>query len=197
MRQVYPRALPGAGSESRTNSPPFTSSTESWANAPTRSFGPCRSTSAPIGRPHSCSTSRMVRHNLAHPIRRCVAHVDAKHVGAGVKQRSHDASIGGGWTQRGDDFGAAAAPHRGGLPGGAAGRVAGAGPDGWPGAGRCVAVSLPSVSWTVQVCCSPVSTSKKPVRSKPRARQSPVPLMVNSLSRVHMKAAPDHSPPRS
>ena len=45
--------------------------------------------------------------------------------------------------------------------------------------------------------CSPVSTSKKPVRSKPRARQSAMPRMVNSLSRVHMKACPIHSPPWS
>ena len=58
-------------------------------------------------------------------------------------------------------------------------------------------VSFVSVSCTVQARCSPVSTSKNPVRSKPRARQSSVPRMVNSLSRVHMKARPDHSPPRS
>ena len=65
------------------------------------------------------------------------------------------------------------------------------------GSGRCAGCSLDSVSCTVQERCSPVSTSKKPVRSKPRARQSSMPRMVNSLSRVHMKACPDHSPPRS
>src|SRR5665213_612254 len=62
---------------------------------------------------------------------------------------------------------------------------------------RCPDCSLDSVNCTVQARCSPVSTSKKPVRSKPRARQFSVPLMVNSLSREHMKACPDHSPPRS
>ena len=62
---------------------------------------------------------------------------------------------------------------------------------------RCAGCSLDSVNCTVQARCSPVSTSKKPVRSKPRARQFSVPLMVNSLSREHMKACPDHSPPRS
>src|SRR6266851_2475631 len=62
---------------------------------------------------------------------------------------------------------------------------------------RCAGCSLDSVSCTVQARCSPVSTSKKPVRSKPRARQFSLPLMVNSLSREHMKACPDHSPPRS
>src|SRR5207244_2772878 len=62
---------------------------------------------------------------------------------------------------------------------------------------RCPGCSLASVSCTVHARCSPVSTSKNPVRSKPRARQFSVPLMVNSLSREHMNACPDHSPPRS
>src|SRR5208282_1799408 len=33
------------------------------------------------------------------------------------------------------------------------------------GSGCCGACSLDSVSWTVHAACSPVSTSKKPVRS--------------------------------
>src|ERR1700732_3633660 len=68
---------------------------------------------------------------------------------------------------------------------------------GIPGTRCAGCCSLDSVSCTVQARCSPVSTSKKPVRSNPRARQFSVPLMVNSLSREHMKACPDHSPPRS
>ena len=44
---------------------------------------------------------------------------------------------------------------------------------GVPGvSGRCCGPSAVSVSCTVQTRCSPVSTSKNPVRSKPRARQS-------------------------
>jgi len=39
-------------------------------------------------------------------------------------------------------------------------------------AGAAAALPRLSVSCTVQARCSPVSTSKKPVRSKPRARQS-------------------------
>ena len=78
------------------------------------------------------------------------------------------------------------------MPGGPPGPTV----PGIPGT-RCAGCSLDSVSCTVQARCSPVSTSKKPVRSKPRARQFSVPLMVNSLSREHMKACPDHSPPRS
>ena len=57
---------------------------------------------------------------------------------------------------------------------------------GIPGTRCCAGCSLDSVSCTVQARCSPVSTSKKPVRSKPRARQFSVPLMVNSFSREHM-----------
>ena len=56
---------------------------------------------------------------------------------------------------------------------------------------------LVSVSCTVQLFCSPVSTSKKPLRSKPLARQLSSPRMENSLSLVHMNAFPAHSPPRS
>src|SRR6202041_1615215 len=78
------------------------------------------------------------------------------------------------------------------MPGGPPGPTV----PGIPGT-RCAGCSLDSVNCTVQARCSPVSTSKKPVRSKPRARQFSVPLMVNSLSREHMKACPDHSPPRS
>ncbi len=44
-------ASPAAGSESSTKLSPFLSCTPPSAKAPTRSFGPCRSTRIPIGRP--------------------------------------------------------------------------------------------------------------------------------------------------
>jgi len=55
-----------------------------------------------------------------------------------------------------------------------------------------------SVSCTVQLFVSlPVSTSKNPVRLKPRAKQSCRPSILNSRSDVHMNTLPFHSPPRS
>src|SRR6185437_1251725 len=154
---------------------------------------------------------------LAHLVMRGMAHVDAEHVGAGLEQPPDHGAAGGGGAQRGQNLDPAQ-PSHGLLPGAAAG----GGPDvpggvplgapetpgmpagafgltvpGIPGT-RCPGCcSADSVNWTVQARCSPVSTSKKPVRSKPRARQFSVPLMVNSLSREHMNAWPDHSPPRS
>ncbi|EJW11141.1 hypothetical protein A33M_3402 [Rhodovulum sp. PH10] len=94
-------------------------------------------------------------------------------------------------SQRGEDLHSAAPSHRVGAPAGNWGpvgvgvRPGGTAISGVPCPGR-VACSFESVNCTVQVCCSPVSTSKKPVRSYPRARQSSVPRIVNSLSRVHM-----------
>ena len=63
--------------------------------------------------------------------------------------------------------------------------------------GRRFPVSPGSVNCTVQLFCSPVSTSKKPVRSKPRATQSSMPWIVNILSRVHIAALPPQAPPWS
>src|SRR3954470_20297718 len=144
-----------------------------------------------------------------------MAHIDAEDVGPGLEQATDHRAVGGCRAKRCKDLGAAQTPHGllpgagpccrpdapGGVPGelDMPGRFPGPpGPTvpGIPGT-RCAGCSLDSVSCTVQARCSPVSTSKKPVRSKPRARQFSVPLMVNSLSREHMKACPDHSPPRS
>src|SRR3954469_14179117 len=146
---------------------------------------------------------------LAHLLVRGVAHIDAGDVGAGLEQTTDHRAVGRGGAKRCKDLDSAQASH-GLAPGAAAGGRPGPpgaldipgrfppGPTvpGMPGT-RCAGCSLDSVSCTVQARCSPVSTSKKPVRSKPRARQFSVPLMVNSLSREHMNACPDHSPPRS
>src|ERR1700694_2958889 len=153
---------------------------------------------------------------LAHLVVRGMAHIDAEDVGAGLEQATDHRKVGRGRAKRGEDLDAAQASHGlvpgavvggrpdapGGVPPGELdmpGRFPGPpGPTvpGIPGT-RCAGCSLDSVSCTVQARCSPESTSKKPVRSNPRARQFSVPLMVNSLSREHMKACPDHSPPRS
>src|SRR5260221_3114664 len=163
---------------------------------------------------------------FAHLVVRGVAHIDAEDVGAGLEQAPDHRAVGGCRAKRCKDLDAAQAPHGllpgatpggrpdppGGVPPGEFGRLGAApgeldmpgrfpGPPGptvpgIPGT-RCAGCSLDSVSCTVQARCSPVSTSKKPVRSKPRARQFSVPLMVNSLSREHMKACTAHSPPWS
>lgn len=116
-------------------------------------------------------------HHLAHPLRRGVAHVDAEHVGAGLEQAGDRRLVGTGGSEGRDDLHTPLASHREGLPGkgcGLDGRPCAGGTamkEGEPGAeggapaGRCEDCSLESVSCTVQVCCSPVSTSKKPVRS--------------------------------
>src|SRR6267143_4196068 len=151
---------------------------------------------------------------FAHLVVRGMAHIDTKDVGAGLEQAANHGAVGGCRAERCQDLDAAQASH--GLLPGAGGRPDAPGgvppgelgmpgrPPGPPGptvpgmpGTRCPGCSLDSVSCTVQARCSPVSTSKTPVRSKPRARQFSVPLMVNSLSREHMKACPDHSPPRS
>src|SRR6266851_666217 len=163
---------------------------------------------------------------FAHLVVRGMAHIDAEDVGTGLEQASDHRTVGGRRAKRCKDLDAAQSSH-GLLPGAAPGGrpdapggvprgeldMPGAPPGeldmpgrfpgppgptvpGIPGT-RCAGCSVDSVSCTVQARCSPVSTSKKPVRSKPRARQFSVPLMVNSLSREHMKACPDHSPPRS
>ena len=102
---------------------------------------------------------------LAHPVVRGVAHVDAERVGAGLEQFADHLGIAGGGAERGDDLGSAQPPHRRGLPGNCDGPCR-PGVGNKPGVnGRCGLVSPASVSCTVQARCSPVSTSKKPVRS--------------------------------
>src|SRR4051812_3687624 len=154
------------------------------------------------------------RHQFAHLVMRGVAHIDAEQVGAGLEQAADHRTVGRRGAEGRENLDAAQASHffvpgaggrpdaPGGVPPGELGSPGN--PPGPPGptvpgipGTRCEGCSFDSVSCTVQARCSPVSTSKKPVRSKPRARQFSVPLMVNSLSREHMKACPDHSPPRS
>ena len=51
--------LPGAGSRSRTNDAPSSSTALPSASSPIRSFGPCRSSSTPMGRPAADSVPRI------------------------------------------------------------------------------------------------------------------------------------------
>jgi hypothetical protein len=117
---------------------------------------------------------------LAHLVVRGVAHIDAEDVGAGLEQAADHGAVGRRRAERRQDlvrrcvslawFPGAAGGGRpvqrragrriGGPGGGPAGRVA----RNTPGSG-CGGCSLDSVSCTVQARCSPVSTSKKPVRS--------------------------------
>ena len=101
-----------------------------------------------------------------------VAHIDAEDVGAGGEQAGNGRLVGGGRAEGRENLRLAGPAHQPPVPC-------------WPG----------SVSWTVQLGCSPVSTSKNPVRSKPRATQSSMPLIVNILSRVHMVTLPPQIPP--
>src|SRR6185503_5751578 len=145
-------------------------------------------------------------HQLTHLVVRGVAHVDAEHVRTGLEQLPDHRAVGRCRAERCENLDTTESPHclgaaaGGGRPGaprpGTPPGPLGPTVPGIPGT-RCAGCSLASVSCTVHARCSPVSTSKKPVRSKPRARQFSVPLIVNSLSREHIYACPDHSPPRS
>ena len=88
-------------------------------------------------------------------------------VGAGLEQLADHLRVAGGGAERGDDLGAAQASHRrAGIPGSCDGPAVRAWAAGRRAcSGRCGLVSPASVSCTVQARCSPVSTSKKPVRS--------------------------------
>jgi hypothetical protein len=144
------------------------------AKVPTRSFGPCRSTRMPIGRPAPRPNGS--RDQLAHALVRRMAHVDAEDVGAGLEQPAIMARSDEAGPQRGDDLGPAQPSHRRGLPGGAEALRRAVPVCGSRGAPAGVAAG--TVGGLGQLHgpdrCSPVSTSKKPVRSKPRARQSSV-----------------------
>ena len=107
---------------------------------------------------------------LAHAVVAGVAHVDAEHVGAGLEQAARSSRRrtrpGRAWRRswRGAGVSLLAAPPRGGGGAAAGGRLAcrRRARRQRRAAGVCSAVS---VSCTVQERCSPVSTSKKPVRS--------------------------------
>ena len=171
MRQVHARGVAGRriGVEHEA-SRRCRASTEPPAKVPTRSFGPCRSTRMPIGRPcslldargssptssrmRSCEVWLMLMRNTSAPA---------------SNSRAIMRGVAGGRSERGDDLGAAQASHCGAPRGSCDGacrprrrqhrRAAAC-------SGRCCgACSAVSVSCTVQARCSPVSTSKKPVRS--------------------------------
>ena len=110
------------------------------------------------------------RHQLAHAVMRRVAHIDAEDVGAGAEQRGDHGTLGRRRAERGDDLGTAQTSHQF-LRAGNGGAflppvVEGTGVSGTRDcSGCCGAWSAESVSCTVHDGCSPVSTSKKPVRS--------------------------------
>ena len=80
-------------------------------NAPSRSFGPCRSTRMPIGRLILGFDLADGRHQFAHALVIGVAHIDAEDVGAGLEQPADDGAIARCRAQRGDDFGAPLPSH--------------------------------------------------------------------------------------
>ena len=116
------------------------------AKLPTRSFGPCRSTRMPIGRPCSASTARIERHQLAHAVVRGVTHVDAEDVGAGSNRRAIVASVGGGRAERRDDLGPALTSHQFVL------REGGAGVPGRPAAGGVCSIGTRDCRGCIGAC---------------------------------------------
>ena len=66
---------------------PSAAATRPSANVPTRSFGPCRSASMPIGRPASLLDRADQRRARAVVLVRAVAEIEPEHIGAGVEQR--------------------------------------------------------------------------------------------------------------
>ena len=96
---------------------------------------------------------------LAHAVVIGVAHVDAEEVRAGVMQRGDSGLVGGSRPKGRQDLAAAQSSHV----------ALSSFLDAFGSAGPAQRVWPGSVSWTVQLRASlPVSTSKKPVRSKPR-----------------------------
>src|ERR1700683_4651767 len=127
---------------------------------------------------------------FTHAVVTGVAHVDAEDVRPGLEQAINHSTVARRRPERRDDFSPPLSPHflvPAVAPGVGAALAGGTALSGLP-TGLAFCRSPDSVNWTVQDFCSAVSTSKKPVRSKPCARQSLVPRIVNSLSRVHMKA---------
>ena len=111
---------------------------------------------------------------LPHLVMRRVTHVDAEHVNAGREQPADDGLVRRRRAERRHDLGPPLSPHRLLVPGAvvapgvvpAPAPVSGVERSGLPeGKGFCGGCSADSVSCTVQARCSPVSTSKKPVRS--------------------------------
>ena len=146
---------------------PLTSMALSPAKAPTRSFGPCRSARMAIGRLNFASTRADHLDALLQPVARQVAHVEAEDVRRRPRTAWRSSPGSRRPAQGRDDLGAPRASSWSLAPG-----------------------RFGSVSWIVQLFCSPVSTSKKPLRSKPRARQSSVPRIVNSsVARAHEGAS--------
>ena len=57
-----------------------------FSKVPTRSFGPCKSTSTPIGRPVSCSICADQVVALLVILVRAMAEVEPKHIRSGIEQ---------------------------------------------------------------------------------------------------------------
>ena len=102
-------ASPGVESASSVNASPLCSSAAPSANIPSLSFGPCRSTSTPIGRPVSSSSERIIatRSRMAS----CEAWLMLmRKTSAPASNRDSDGlAVGGSGTESGDDLHAAAA----------------------------------------------------------------------------------------
>ena len=177
---------------------PLRRSTAPPAKAPSLSLGPCRSTRTPIGRPVSSSSDRIIATRSR--MTSCEAWLML------MRKTSAPAANKSAIVSRSLEAGPRVAmiltrrrractscsSHDRRLP-----------PCSFlPGRGREPASADQGFAWsvscTVQLLASlPVSTSKKPVRLKPRTKQSCRPTILNSRSDVHMKTLPFHSPPRS
>ena len=161
--------LPGVLSVSNVKVAPFGSTTGPPSNCPTRSFGPCRSTRIPIGRPNSSSTERMF--DTSSRMRSCDVWLML------MRKTSAPARNSAAIIERSDDAGPSVATILvrrkrrisscvSGMAGWSGRPVAGTGVSGTRDCRGCCGVwSAESVSCTVHEGCSPVSTSKKPVRS--------------------------------
>jgi len=176
MRRCTRVRSPGASSASRKNVSPLASVIGPPPKRPTRSFGPCRSTRMPIGRPYSTRPRGNQRHQLAPCAHARCGSMLMRNTSAPARNRSA-------MTFRSDDAGPSVAriwPARRRIfllrVTALVGALGGGGDD-WNA--RLAAVAAARLGGFRELHgpegCSPVSTSKKPVRSKPRARQSSVP----------------------
>src|SRR5690606_24483295 len=117
----------------------------------------------------------------AHQLMVRMTHVDAEDIRTRLEQPFQHRLVRGCRPDGGEDLDLTAASH---------------GPQ-FPGAAGAPSVAGWSVSWTIQLDCSPVSYSWKPARWKPRATQSVTPAILNSFSATHIEIGPSQRPPRS
>ena len=112
MGQADPPRVAGAAIEVEPETPPRSPVSHGRRRrSPTRSFGPCRSTRTPIGRP----TSRSMRADdvVALPVVlvRAVAEVQPEHISPGLEQAADDLRAGARRAEGGDDLGVAMTAH--------------------------------------------------------------------------------------